>query len=113
MTAVAHTRRPARAPAPWRRGASGAPVFEWAAAFYAVAWAVHTGDHLRRGLDVVTAEVSVIGSVAGVLQVAGIAAVLLRRQWAPMAAVAIGFPDAIGIAAVHLLPHWRLFGDGF
>jgi hypothetical protein len=28
-------------------------------------------------------------------------------------AVAIGLPDAVGIAAVHLLPHWSAFSDAF
>jgi hypothetical protein len=32
--------------------------------------------------------------------------VLTRHRLAPVLAVAVGFPDAIGIAAVHLLPHW-------
>jgi hypothetical protein len=85
----------------------------YAAVLYAVAWAVHTGDHLRRGLDVVTTQVAVLGTVAAVLQLAAVAAVLARRAWAPVAAVAVGFPDALGIAAVHLLPHWGAFSDAF
>jgi hypothetical protein len=88
----------------WLRGA---------AVFYAVAWAIHTGDHLRRGLDVVTTEVAVLGTVAAVLQLVAIAGVLMRKAWAPVAAVAIGFPDALGIAAIHLLPRWGAFSDAF
>lgn len=41
------------------------------------------------------------------------AAVFLRKRWAALAAVAIGFPDAVGISAVHLLPHWSSFSDAF
>ena len=95
---------PSQTPGSWLRIAAYA---------YAVAWAVHTGDHLRRGLGAVTVEVSALGSAAAVLQLAAIAAVLLGRPWVPVAAVAIGFPDALGIAAVHLLPHWSSFSDAF
>ena len=91
----------------------GSRWLRYAAVFYLVAWAVHTGDHLRRGLGVVTAEVSTLGSAAAVLQLVAIAAVLTRRRWAPMAAVVVGFPDAVGIAAVHFLPHWSSFSDAF
>jgi len=84
-----------------------------AAVCYLVAWAVHTGDHLRRGLGVVSAEVTAAGTAGAVFQLMAIAAVLSRRRWAPVAAVAVGFPDALGIAAVHLLPHWTSFSDAF
>jgi hypothetical protein len=89
-------------------------LFRYAAFFYLVAWALHTGDHIRRGLGVVTIEVSVLGGVAAVLQVlAVLAAISMRWRWAPLAAVLIGFPDAVGIAAVHFLPHWSAFSDAF
>ena len=84
-----------------------------AAVLYTVAWALHTGDHLRRGLDVVTPEVAVIGTVAAVLQLAAVALVFLHRPQAPLIAALVGIPDAIGIAAVHLLPHWSAFSDAF
>lgn len=84
-----------------------------AALLYAFGFIIHTGDHLRRGLSVETTPVLVLGSVTGVLQVAAIAAVLARHRLAPLFAVAIGFPDAIGIAAVHLLPHWSSLSDAF
>lgn len=101
------------APASWLEDATAARLLRYAAFVYLVAWAVHTGDHLRRGFDVVTAAVTVLGSVTAVLQLAVIAAVLMRRHWAPIAAVAVGFPDAIGIAAVHLLPNWGALSDAF
>ena len=97
----------------WARHGQAAAVLWYAAVFYTVAWAVHTGDHLRRGLGAVTPEVSVLGSVAAVVQLLAVSAVFLRWRWAPMLAVAIGFPDAVGIAAVHLLPHWSSFSDAF
>jgi hypothetical protein len=93
--------------------ARGARFLRYAALFYAVAWVVHTGDHVRRGLGVVTPEVSVLGTAAAFLQIVAIALVLGQHRWAPVLAVAVGLPDAIGIAAVHLLPHWSSFSDAF
>jgi hypothetical protein len=102
-----------RAALAWTRDGRAALVLWYAAVFYTVAWAVHTGDHLRRGLGVVSTEVAVLGTAAAVLQILAVSAVFLRWRWAPMIAVAVGFPDAIGIAAVHLLPHWSAFSDAF
>jgi len=101
------------APAPWFADRQAAWLLRSAAVFYAVAWAVHTGDHVRRGLGVVTVEVSTLGSIAAAAQLLIVATVFLRWRWAAVAAVAIGFPDAVGIAAVHLLPHWSTFSDAF
>ncbi|MDQ1396026.1 MAG: hypothetical protein QOG64_1285 [Acidimicrobiaceae bacterium] len=98
---------------PWLADRVSVRLLEYTAGLYAVAWVVHTGDHLRRGLDVVTTQVAVLGSVAAVLQLAAVALVFLRFRWAPILAAAIGIPDAIGIAAVHLLPHWSAFSDAF
>jgi hypothetical protein len=88
-------------------------VLRWAAVTYAIAWAIHTGDHIRRGTGEVTTEVFVAGLSAAILQLSAVAAVFLRSRWAPAMAVVVGFPDAIGIAAVHLLPHWSSFSDAF
>ena len=100
-------------PVTWTSDPPAARLLRWTAVLYAVAWAIHTGDHIRRGTGVVTAEVSTLGSIAAVLQLAVVGSVLLRWRWAPVAAVAIGFPDAVGIAAVHLLPRWSAFSDAF
>jgi hypothetical protein len=97
----------------WAHDARAALVLWYAAAFYTAAWAIHTGDHLRRGLGAVSVEVAVLGSVAAVLQLLAVSAVFLRWRWAAIVAAAVGFPDAIGIAAVHLLPHWSAFSDAF
>jgi hypothetical protein len=80
---------------------------------YLAGWLVHNADHLRRGFDVVTTEVIVLGTVAGVLQLVAIGAVFFRFRLAPLLAVAVGLPDAVGIAAVHLLPHWSSLSDAF
>lgn len=99
--------------AAWPDDRRGALVLRWTASLYAVVWVIHTGDHLRRGTGAVTKEVLIAGTAAAVLQVVAIAAVFGRHRFAPLLAVAIGFPDAIGIAAVHLLPHWSSFSDAF
>jgi hypothetical protein len=62
---------------------------------------------------VLSTEVALLGNVAAVLQLAVVAAVFLRWRWAAVAAVVVGIPDALGIAAVHLLPHWSSFSDAF
>jgi len=113
MSAVPGIQWPRSAVATWVADASSARLLRVAAASYLVAWILHTGDHLRRGADSVTTEVLVVGIVAGVLQLIAIAAAFRRAPWAPIAAVAIGFPDAVGIAAVHLLPHWSSLSDAF
>ena len=100
-------------PTGWLADERAARLLTYAAYFYLLAWAVHTGDHLRRGLDVVTPEVSTIGTAAAVLQLVAVVAVVSRVRWAPVLAAAVGFPDAVGIAAVHLLPHWSAFSDAF
>ena len=85
----------------------------YAAVFYAVAFAVHTGDHVRRGLDVETTAVLVAGRSASVLQVGAIVLVFIRHRLAPAVAVIVGFTDAVGIAVVHLMPHWGSMSDAF
>ena len=109
---------PLHGPRPTRRATAAgmAPAWSrlrWAAWFYALAWAIHTADHLRRGLGVVSSQVTVLGLSAAVLQVVAIVLVLRRNRYAPAVALAIGIPDGIGIAAVHLLPHWSAFSDAF
>jgi hypothetical protein len=85
----------------------------YAAVFYAVGFLVHNADHLRRGFSVETTQVLVLGSAAGLMQLVAIGAVLARHRLAPVMAVVLGFADAVGISAVHLLPHWSSFSDAF
>jgi hypothetical protein len=75
-------------------------IFRWAAMLFAVAVAVHAVDHLRRGVDILPAAVTV-------------ALVLLGNRWAPHAAIFIGFVSAIGFTVAHLLPTWDFFSDSF
>ena len=106
------TLNPVRASS-WIEDTWSAALLRFAAWFYALAWAVHTGDHLQRGFSSITSEVTVLGTTTAVLQIAAVVLVLTRNRWAPLVAVAIGLPDGVGIAAVHLLPHWSSFSDAF
>jgi hypothetical protein len=81
-------------------------VLIYAALFYGAGFLIHNADHIRRGLSVEPTGVLIAGSLAGILQLAAIIAVLAGHRLAPLLAVAVGFPDALGISAVHLLPHW-------
>jgi hypothetical protein len=98
-----------------RRGGKQSPErrLRRTAVVFAIALAVHGADHVRRGLDVTTTQVTWAGSVQFLL--AAIALVLVYRghPWAPPAAIAIGFSSAIGFTAAHLVPHWSSFSDSF
>src|SRR5258705_13542223 len=92
-------------------GHDGRFLLRLTAAVYLVGWSLHTGDHLRRGLDAVTAEVLWAGNISGLLALAAIGLALAGHRLAPIAAVAAGLPAAVGVAAVHLLPSWGVFSD--
>jgi hypothetical protein len=84
-----------------------------AAVLYLACFLAHNGDHLRRGIDVLTPEVLVAGSAAGVAAALAIALALVGHRLGPLIAVATGLPTALGVAAVHLLPRWSAFSDAF
>src|SRR5688572_23960399 len=77
-----------------------------AALVYLGGLALHTADHLRRGFDAVTEHVFWAGNVSTAMGLAAVALILAGHRLAPAAAVAFGFPIAVGVAAVHLLPEW-------
>ena len=85
-----------------------------AAIAYAVGLALHTADHVRRGLDSVTDHVFWAGNLSSAVGITAVALILTRHRLAPAAAVAAGFPIAFGVAAVHWLPSWLgPFSDSF
>lgn len=84
-----------------------------ATALYAFGFVVHFVDHVRRGLDVVSREVFWAGNLSFAVTVVTVALVLMRHRLAPIVAATVAFPVAIGVAAVHLLPHWSVFSDAF
>lgn len=87
--------------------------FRSISAVFLIAVLVHGVDHLRRGQDVVTTAVRAAGSTQLVLAAIAVALVFRRHRLAPVAAIALGLPSAIGFAAAHLLPHWSSFSDSF
>jgi len=84
-----------------------------AASLYLVGLIAHTADHFRRGTSVLTTEVLVAGFVSTIAGIATVALIFTRNRRAPLAAAFLGFPVAIGVAAVHLLPKWSVFSDAF
>lgn len=75
-----------------------------AATFFTVAVLLHNGDHLRRGGDSVSLDVFVAGTLAIVVEVGVVVLVFAGHRLAPQAAVAAGFPLALGYVIVHALP---------
>jgi hypothetical protein len=90
---------------------SGDRVLRYAALLYAAGFAFHNGDHLRRGMDVLTGQVLWAGTLTGLVAIAAIVLALMGHRLAPPLAVAHGFSQALGVAAVHLLPRWSAFSD--
>lgn len=82
-------------------------------ALWGVTILVHLADHVRRGLDASPEVVIGLGTVAFVLQAVAIGAALRGAARAPLLAVAVAAPNALGVVAVHLLPRWSLLSDSF
>jgi len=92
---------------------AGDRVLQSTAVVFLAAVVLHGGDHLRRGTDAVTTHVFWAGSVQILLALVAVALVFRGHRLAPLAAIAVGFPSAVGFAAAHLLPHWSAFSDAF
>jgi hypothetical protein len=88
-------------------------TLRYVAVVYAIAMVAHTADHLRRGIDTVTPEVLWAGTASSLVVVVAIALIFTGNRWAPAVATAVGFANAFGVAAVHLLPPWSVFSDSF
>lgn len=84
-----------------------------AALVYLAGLVVHTADHLRRGLDVLTRPVLWLGNASTVLGLVTVVLVLTHHRWAPAFATAVGAAAAVGVSAVHLLPRWGELSDAF
>jgi hypothetical protein len=86
-------------------------VLRLATAVYAGGLVLHTADHLRRGIDVITGEVFWGGMVLTTVSVIAIALVVTHHHSAPLVAAVVGFTAAVGVSASHLLPHWSSLSD--
>ena len=89
----------------------GDAALRYAAVLLLVGFLFHNGDHVRRGFDVITPQVMWLGTAGAVLTVAAVTLVLFRHRAAPQVAVVVGITMALGLVAVHLLPHWSVFSD--
>ena len=83
------------------------------AVVFALAVAVHGADHVRRGVDAVTAVVRGAGATQAVLVAVAVVLVFRRHRLAPLVAAIVGVVSAVGFAAAHLLPQWSAFSDPF
>jgi hypothetical protein len=88
-------------------------VLRNAATVYAIGTFLHTADHYRRGTESVTLHVTVAGTLGLVLATVAITLIMVRHPMAPLAAIAVGIPHALGISAVHFLPDFGAFSDSF
>jgi hypothetical protein len=102
------------APSAARRGEPNADrLLRVATALFVAAFLFHNADHLRRGVGVLSAQVIGGGTVLALASVLAVALVVMGHGWAPLVAVLVGVPGAIGVAATHLLPTWGAFSDSF
>jgi hypothetical protein len=85
----------------------------YAALVYFVGIVVHTADHFRRGTDVITSQVLWLGYLGFAAAAVAFVLILIRHPLAPLVGAVVGFSVAIGVSAVHLLPHWSAFSDAF
>ncbi len=86
-------------------------VLVMAGVCFAVGTAIHLVDHLRRGQGSVTELLYLMGNIGLILQITAITLILTRHRLAPVAAVATGFPLALGFGVAHWLPHWSAMSD--
>jgi hypothetical protein len=84
-----------------------------AAAFYGVTVVLHTADHLRRGVSAVTPEVLLAGALSTIAAIVAIALAFMAKRSAAVVAAGVGLFNAVGVAAVHLLPRWGALSDSF
>jgi len=84
-----------------------------AALIYLAGLVLHTADHVRRGLDVVTPAVLWAGNVSTAIGLVTVGLVLTRHRLGSLLAALTGLPIALGVAAVHLVPEWGALSDPF
>jgi hypothetical protein len=84
-----------------------------AAALFVVAYLIHAGDHLRRGISTITWQVFWAGNLQGVLGLVTVVLILTRHRWGPAFAFVVGFGSAVGFVAAHFLPDWGPLSDSF
>ena len=88
-------------------------MLRYAGGMFLVALLMHAADHLRRGFGILTPEVFWSGNFQLAMAIVTLVLVFTGHRLAPIAAIAVGFPSALGFVAAHLLPHWGAFSDSF
>jgi hypothetical protein len=88
-------------------------LLRFCALFYALGLALHTADHLRRGVDAITPAVLWAGNLSTAIGVTVVVLVIVGNRHAPLLAALTGVPIAVGVAMVHLLPSWGALSDSF
>ena len=86
---------------------TGTDVLRWAAIAFAIGFGIHGLDHLRRGMSASPPFIMVGGAIQGLFVAVAVAMALTRRpqrQWAPEAAIAVGFGSAVVFTYAHVLP---------
>lgn len=78
---------------------------------FALGSLIHMVDHLRRGQGSVTDSLLWAGNFALIVQVVIVTLVLTAHRTAPVAAMAGGFPLAVGFLAAHWVPEWSALSD--
>lgn len=73
---------------------------------------VHDLDHVRQG-RALQSELLGVGAFAMVTALISLV-LAVREHWlAPGAAVVVGFGNVVGVALVHVAPHWGPFSDPY
>jgi len=88
-------------------------ALRYSTGLYLIGLIAHTADHVRRGTGVLTHHVFWAGNLSTLAGVITVVLVFNRHRLAPVMAAAFGLPVALGVGAVHLLPHWSVFSDAF
>lgn len=73
---------------------------------------LHVLDHVRQG-RALAPEVTYPGTAVLVLAVVLTVLAFRHSPVAPAAAVVFGVVTALGLVAVHVLPHWSAFSDSY
>jgi hypothetical protein len=82
-------------------------------AVYVVGLGLHTADHIGRGVHAVTGEVLILGVLSTIAGLVTVGLIIADHPKAPIVAVVVGFQVAIGVAVVHIPPHWGVLSDPF
>jgi hypothetical protein len=80
---------------------------------YFAGYAIHSVDHLARGIDKTPSAVRLAGLAAFAASIVVVALVVRRHRSAASLAIVAGFGTALGVAAVHVPPEWGAFSQPF